>query len=310
MDDINACADKLERVVHIAGRLGIRLDRCEFTKNRISVSDAVSLSEDLYKRVSDLRDEIARLLAQAEENEQIIRQLEHIRGVDFDLHDLFEVEFVRFRFGRLPRPVYDGLSGEMERSDEYCFFATSIEKDFIYGMILTPRVNANMVDALFASYGFERIYIDGKVRGSSEEAVLTLRAEANRARKEAEALAAEADRIIADEADAFLSMFGDIGQGIVVAAVGYLMWRLKKMWLGRIHVFAVFAGSAFGFLYGSFFGFEHLLPFGFKVLESAENTARMLRAAVFTGTGVILAMMCINIINGIRQKDYEKALFS
>lgn len=29
-------------------------------------------------------------------------------------------------------------------------------------------------------------------------------------------------------------MFGDLGQGLILSLVGYLMWRMKKMELGKI----------------------------------------------------------------------------
>ncbi len=78
-------------------------------------------------------------------------------------------------------------------------------------------------------------------------------------------------------------MFGDVGQGLLVSVIGLLMWKLKKMWLGRILVYAGIASTGFGFVYGSVFGFEDVLPYEtFKVLES-DNTNTMLMLAVFAG---------------------------
>jgi len=418
MDEANPYAEKLGKVTSIAEQLGIKLDYREFSESEMCGQDAFSRCEDLYERVQKLRTESARLLNVTTENEQIIKQLDHIHGINFDLHDFFEVEFVQFRFGRIPRPVYDIFADDMDRSNDFYFFVTSIERDYVYGMILTTRANENKVDALFASYRFERIYLAGKVRGSSNEARQTLMVEIEKARAESKSLSEEADKLIKEEVSAFLAyysyirfkfetaelrkfavcsdtsfylygwvpadsipdltanlacwpnvlftvddpnrighikppvilrnapifrpfepfvemygrpsygeidptpvmailytlffgiMFGDIGQGLIVAAVGYLMWRCKKMWLGRILIYAGFAGSVFGFVYGSIFGFEHLLPFGFKVLESADNTDKMLSTAVFIGIAVILTVMLLNIVNGLKQKEYEKALFS
>lgn len=102
-------------------------------------------------------------------------------------------------------------------------------------------------------------------------------------------------------------MFGDVGQGFLLIIVGFLMWKLKGMWLGRIVSLCGVSAIIFGFVYGSVFGNEHLLP-GFKVLEDG-NTMKILLVAVAIGVVLILICMIMNIITGIRQKDIKKIFF-
>ena len=103
-------------------------------------------------------------------------------------------------------------------------------------------------------------------------------------------------------------MFGDIGQGIVLSLAGFLMWRYKKMWMGRILVCLGGSAAVFGIVYGSVFGFEHILP-GFKVMEDG-NAMNILMVSVAVGAVLILTCMVFNIINGAKQKDFKKMLFS
>lgn len=102
-------------------------------------------------------------------------------------------------------------------------------------------------------------------------------------------------------------MFGDIGQGAVLALIGLFMTK-KNMWLGRILSAVGCSAIVFGFVYGSIFGNEHLLP-GFKVLEEGNLTNILLVSA---GVGIALIVACgmLNIITGFRQHDYKKAIFS
>lgn len=102
-------------------------------------------------------------------------------------------------------------------------------------------------------------------------------------------------------------MFGDVGQGALLVAVGFLLWKLKGMWLGRIVSLCGVSAIVFGFVYGSVFGNEELLP-GFKVLEDG-NTMKILMVAVALGVVFILICMILNIITGIRQKDIKKIFF-
>ena len=103
-------------------------------------------------------------------------------------------------------------------------------------------------------------------------------------------------------------MFGDVGQGAALAILGFVLWKAKRMWLGRVLVCTGICSVAMGFVYGSVFGYEDILP-GFKVLEGG-NTMRILLISVAIGVVLLLICMIMNIINGIRQRDVRKVFFS
>ena len=103
-------------------------------------------------------------------------------------------------------------------------------------------------------------------------------------------------------------MFGDVGQGLCLILAGLALWKFKKMWLGRIIACCGVSSTIFGFVYGSVFGHEELLP-GFKVLEG-NNVVFLLLASIGLGVVMLFLVMLFNVLNGIRQKNFEKALFS
>ncbi len=103
-------------------------------------------------------------------------------------------------------------------------------------------------------------------------------------------------------------MFGDVGQGVLLSLFGFFfMWKLKKMWLGRIVACCGVGSVIFGFVYGSVFGFEDWLP-GFKILHGT-NVLYLLIASLALGAVMILYVMLMNITNGIKQKDIGKIFF-
>ncbi len=104
-------------------------------------------------------------------------------------------------------------------------------------------------------------------------------------------------------------MFGDVGQGMLLVATGLLLWHLKGAWLGKIIAICGISAMGFGLVYGSVFGNEELIPWGFHVLEK-ENTMQILLIAVAIGAVLLVVCMAMNIINGIRQRDLDKLLFS
>lgn len=109
-------------------------------------------------------------------------------------------------------------------------------------------------------------------------------------------------------------MFGDVGQGLGLALIGIVLARWKKMWLGNIITCCGLAGALGGCVYGSVFGFEEILP-GFKIMEEStllpgsSNVLILLLLSVTLGVFMLGFVMVLNILNGVRQKNYEKILF-
>lgn len=115
-------------------------------------------------------------------------------------------------------------------------------------------------------------------------------------------------------------MFADLGQGICLSIVGLLMWKLKKMKIGKILMPCGISSALFGFLFGSVFGFEHLLDpiyktvFGleekpFEVMGS-QSTNLIILSAIGIGVFLLIVAMLLNVYTSLRQKNPGKALFS
>ena len=114
-------------------------------------------------------------------------------------------------------------------------------------------------------------------------------------------------------------MFGDVGQGFVVALIGLLMWKFKKMEIGRILVPCGISGMIFGSIYGSVFGFEHALDPVYKALFGLKekpvevmqpDTINMIiYGSVAIGIATIVISMLMNIVSAIKRRDAENAYF-
>ena len=110
-------------------------------------------------------------------------------------------------------------------------------------------------------------------------------------------------------------MFGDVGHGLCLAAIGVLMILMKKGgFIAKLLVPIGISSAIFGFVYGSFFGLEgeHALikPLWFTPFENSSTMMNTLIYAVAIGVVLILLCMVFNIINGVRQKNYQKVIFS
>ena len=113
-------------------------------------------------------------------------------------------------------------------------------------------------------------------------------------------------------------MFGDLGQGLLISLLGWVMWKWKKMNLGRIMIRIGFSSAVFGCIYGSVFGFENLLDPIYHAIGLAgkpievmapESTNLILIGAVALGAVIIVASILTNIVMGLKQRNFERAIF-
>ena len=105
-------------------------------------------------------------------------------------------------------------------------------------------------------------------------------------------------------------MFGDVGQGIVIALLGFILSKWKKMALGGVMLYVGVSSALFGFVYGSVFGNEEILhPLWLSPLHGKTNINTMLYVAVGYGAFIIIVTMIANMINNIRMQKWGKLLF-
>jgi V/A-type H+-transporting ATPase subunit I len=104
----------------------------------------------------------------------------------------------------------------------------------------------------------------------------------------------------------FGSMFGDVGQGAVIAG---LAWYFRSK-LGRFWLFGVMAGCssvAFGFLYGSIFGYEHVLPALW--MSPIHDPILMLKIALGYGVVFLVIACLLAIYNRVVVRNWSGAVF-
>ncbi|HAS73593.1 MAG TPA: V-type ATP synthase subunit I [Clostridiales bacterium UBA8960] len=110
----------------------------------------------------------------------------------------------------------------------------------------------------------------------------------------------------------FGAMFGDLGQGLVIALAGMLLRKkVNPAFCGiltRIGIGSMF----FGFLYDSFFGYENVistlipLPIYFRPIENINQT---LIIAIVIGIVLMFISYIYSIVNKLRLGDIEEGVF-
>lgn len=114
----------------------------------------------------------------------------------------------------------------------------------------------------------------------------------------------------------FGAMFGDVGQGLILAIGGFLLYYFKKMNLAAIISSAGIFSTFFGFMFGSVFGFEDIIePVWLQPVEAMTNVPfigklnTVLVVAIGFGMLLILFTMILHVINGFKNHEIEHILF-
>ena len=125
--------------------------------------------------------------------ESELEQLHHFDGLDIQLQEIFECEFIKVRFGRLPRASYERLK---YYSDNPYIMLQPCQSDdhYVWGAYFAPLENVAEVDRIFQSLMWERLHLPDAVGTPSEECaameqrIAALREEAAQADSEAAAV--------------------------------------------------------------------------------------------------------------------------
>ncbi len=111
-------------------------------------------------------------------------------------------------------------------------------------------------------------------------------------------------------------MFGDLGQGLTIAAAGLFFLRYGRRRYGERNSISDFGGimiwcglsaAVFGILYGSVFSYENLIPA--VLFHPMENMMELFLMAIMAGVIFISAGLVFNVVNGLFSGHYEGALF-
>ncbi len=124
--------------------------------------------EETAGDLSKMKERLAALEKESAGLESVLKQLDHLHGIDIDLEPLFHLRFYKFRYGRMSRDKYERLT--KYASTDFVYFATALDKEYAWLMYLTPAAFEETVDLTFSKLDFERIRISGDAHGTPDEA--------------------------------------------------------------------------------------------------------------------------------------------
>lgn len=383
---------------------------------------------EIHDKINDLHTRQSDLLEQKAKCEEAVTKFSHFTGLSVGLDKITELEYVKVRFGHMPKESMNKLNALFDSCPYFYFFPCSTDKTDYWGAYYAPKNRIDEVDSIFATLLFETFEIPSAA-GTVDNVITELRNNLEILSEQLRELAQATDKLIQNELDfinsvyskltvieeshklksyilhndhyfmlagwvpqseekdfldaikkipditveseepdtrrdappvkikkirgplkyiiapyqfyvdmygtpsyddidvtAFVSitytllfgiMFGDMGQGLVLALAGFLMYKLKGMGLGKILIPCGISSMVFGFLFGSVFGYEDMLNPVYKALgmngkplEVMESVNTVLLLAIGIGIALTACSILLNIYGCIRRRRFGEAIFS
>lgn len=391
----------------------------ELDDNSISISTIEPEIDSLNKEIEDLRNRKEKIQEEIKSKRQIRKQIIPIRNIDFEINKLFDLDYMKFRFGKMPKDSFEKLKQYVENLEVIVLKVFEEEED-IFLIYFMPRMAKENIDSLFASLYFTRIRLSDEIKGYPKETLVQIDNDIAGLEKELQEIDEKINKFyeknndrlavlyrflrkldqvfdvrryavhskeafyltgwipesklsrfmetvknsrgvtcIVEDDDAikkttpptklknmkffkpfeeivsmygtpsyneidptayvgityllmFGLMFGDVGQGLVIALLGYMLFRKTGNILGKLAIYLGFCSAFFGVFYGSVFGNEELLRHNLSfipMINPMESKMVVLGGTVGFGVLLILSAMIINIINQYKNKKYGKLFF-
>lgn len=390
--------------------------------SQVDIEEANRRIDNLYETIKTIKDHDSLVDGRAEEIKRAIEQLSHFEHLDINLDDVFDCDYIRVRFGRLPFDGFEKLK-RYNKDITSIFYPDSSDDVGYWGMYVTPIDKAAEADRVYASLFFERLRLPS-YDGTPATTLAKLREELENMQESRKQIDESGDDYFFEHTELFnlyyskiktlndsfdvrkyaakyhssfflagwvpksaeksLSdalhsiegvevesadpkdikklrpptkmknslltrayefyteiygvpsynevdptpliavvytllygiMFADLGQGIVLSAVGWFMYKFMNMRLGKILVPCGISAAIFGTVFGSVFGNEellnpmfHALGFEEKPIEIMDSALMFIVVSIVLGVLVIIVSMLFNVFSSIKKRDLGSAIF-
>ena len=171
------------------------------TDELMSPEQATEVINAAYDTLSDLNTKKRELKDQRHDCNELLLQIEHFRHLDYDIHKIMDLKFIKFRFGKVPHEFYTRFSKYVYDNLTTVFYECERDREYVWGIYFVPANEAVKIDAIYASLHFERVKLPDAYEGTPEESFNSIIAKINEINIELNSVYAEIKERLSNIAD-------------------------------------------------------------------------------------------------------------
>ncbi len=138
-------------------------------KGCISLEKALDTVKDLDAKVSDYTAKKMDYQDERDKKEASLKKLEPFREFPYDLEQVMNFQFIKYRFGRVSRLYLNKLQAYVNEEIDTVFYRCNEDDQYIWGIYFVPNSEVRRVDAVYSSMHFERYFLPNEYAGVPSE---------------------------------------------------------------------------------------------------------------------------------------------
>ncbi len=171
---------------------------------RLTFDEAAAVIKKSYSLLSDLNEKKHDLKNQRQEFNELLSQIEHFRHLDYNIHQIINLKFIKYRFGKIPTEFYTKFSKYVYENLTTVFYECERERTYVWGIYFVPANEAAETDAIFNSLHFEQVRVPDAYEGTPEESYQSIAKKINEINRELDALNLEIKKRLNEHAKEIL----------------------------------------------------------------------------------------------------------
>jgi V/A-type H+/Na+-transporting ATPase subunit I len=140
---------------------------------------------------------------------EIRKQVMPFQNIDYPLDEMFHVDYIKFRFGKMPKDSFKKLDTYLETLDVIAY-KVSEDEEKVYLIYFTPMSKQSNIDSLFASLFFERIRLFDEIKGNAKETLIKINEEITELESRIEMLKTDLSEFIQRNYDRLQDLYNNI----------------------------------------------------------------------------------------------------
>ena len=144
------------------------------TISKINVNKAQKFIDKIDEQIDDIRTEVANLEKQMDALNQDYAVLAPFKTLNYSLKGIYDMEFFKYRFGKIPRSEFDKFESYLDPDMDEIFLTCLVESEYVYGVFFAPIDKFNEVAKDFRNIHFDEIPIPKQYKGFPNDECLNI----------------------------------------------------------------------------------------------------------------------------------------
>lgn len=171
----------------------------------INVAEAEKFLYKIDSDLLDVRTEISELKEKIEKLNADYALLAPFKSLNYTLKRIYDMEFFKYRFGKIPRISFDKFESYLDPDINAIFIPTLSESEYVYGVFFAPTDYFEDVEKDFKNIHFDEISIPRKYKGFPNDECLNISQKISEINEEITSKDLEIEKIIEDHKPKLLS---------------------------------------------------------------------------------------------------------